>query len=114
MSEKISKQSQNESLAIANATQKPGQTKAQTKLIAAGIEKGIAEYKKQHKAKMREQDKQRKKSQRIQKQQVVDNINGSLLEEDNTLNDTQNVKLPWALLCLSWCGFIAYILLFIS
>lgn len=47
---------------IAKATQKPAQTKEQTKLIAQGIEKGIALYKKQQKEKAREADKQKKKN----------------------------------------------------
>lgn len=39
-------ETQTEAMKIAKATQKPGQTKEQTKLIAQGIEKGIAQYKK--------------------------------------------------------------------
>ena len=58
---KISEQTHAEAMKIAKSTQKPGQTKEQTKLIAQGIEKGIAEYKKQQKVKARERDKQRKK-----------------------------------------------------
>jgi len=44
MNKKIvpSEQTQQEALAVARAIQKPGQTKEQTKLIAQGIEKGIA------------------------------------------------------------------------
>ncbi|MES9999711.1 MAG: DUF2956 family protein, partial [Candidatus Thiodiazotropha lotti] len=37
-----------EAMQIARATQRPGQTKEQTKLIAMGIQKGIDQYKKQH------------------------------------------------------------------
>ena len=36
-------------MTIAKGIQKPNQTKEQTKLIAQGIQKGIAEYKKQQK-----------------------------------------------------------------
>ena len=39
---------------IAKGTQRPGQTKEQTKLIAQGIQKGIELYKKQHKGKTRD------------------------------------------------------------
>ena len=53
---------QEESLRVAKSTQTPGQTKEQTKLIAKGIEKGIAFYKQQQKAKARELDKARKKA----------------------------------------------------
>ncbi|GIU31812.1 hypothetical protein TUM4433_23950 [Shewanella schlegeliana] len=41
----ISNETKTEAMKVAKATQKPGQTKEQTKLIAQGIEKGIAEYK---------------------------------------------------------------------
>ena len=46
---------------IAKGTQKPHQTKEQTKLIAQGIQKGIAEYKKQQKNKAHELGKLKKK-----------------------------------------------------
>ena len=49
-----------ESMKIARATQKPNQTKEQTKLIAQGIQKGIAEYKKQQKGKARDLGKLKK------------------------------------------------------
>jgi hypothetical protein len=52
---------QQEALGIAKATQTPGQTKEQTRLIAKGVEKGIAFYKEQQKQKAREQDKARKR-----------------------------------------------------
>lgn len=57
-----SEQTQQEALKIAKATQRPGQTKEQTKLITQGIEKGIALYKKQQKEKHRQADKLRKKA----------------------------------------------------
>ncbi len=44
-------ETQQEAMRIAKSTQKPGQTKEQTKLIAQGIEKGIAQFKKQQKEK---------------------------------------------------------------
>jgi hypothetical protein len=47
----------------AKANQRPGQTKEQTRLIAQGIQKGIDQYKKQHKAKSREMDKRLKATQ---------------------------------------------------
>ncbi len=46
---------------IANATQAPGQTKNETRLISQGIAKGIEAYKKQEKAKNRERSKNEKK-----------------------------------------------------
>ena len=60
--EKISKQARAEALKIARGTQRPGQKKEQTKLIAQGVEKGIAEFRKREKAKARERDKLRKKA----------------------------------------------------
>ena len=48
-----------EAMKIARGTQRPGQTKEQTKLIAQGIQKGIEQYKKQMSGKARELDKPR-------------------------------------------------------
>jgi hypothetical protein len=59
---------QEESLRMARATQKPGQTKEQTKLIAQGIAKGIEMYKKQQSAKARERDKARKRALKLKQQ----------------------------------------------
>ena len=59
---------QDEALAVARATQKPGQTREQTRLIAQGIAKGIEQYKRQQSAKARERDKARKRYQKIQSQ----------------------------------------------
>ena len=53
--------SQDEAMRIALGTQRPGQTKDQTKLIAQGIHKGIEQYKKQQNAKARDLDKKLKK-----------------------------------------------------
>ncbi|MDP2560080.1 DUF2956 domain-containing protein [Psychrobium sp. 1_MG-2023] len=101
----ISETVQQESLAVAKATQKKGQTKEQTKLIAAGIEKGIAQYKKQHKAKLREQDKQRKKTIK-QRQASSDDVE---VVTDDQGRASSNHALPWILLVLSWLGFGAYL-----
>ncbi|TEW53979.1 DUF2956 domain-containing protein [Psychromonas sp. RZ22] len=97
--EGVSQETQDEALAMAKKVQKPGQTKEQTKLIALGIQKGIAEYKKQAKSKQREADKAKKK-----KAPVVD-TNSSV----NISNTKSTVSfLPWGLLILSWAGFISY------
>lgn len=92
-----------EALKVAKGTAKPGQTKEQTKIIAQGIEKGIAEYKKREKAKARERDKARKKEQ-------SQHQSGP---EPELANETQqqsrlSVLLPWTLLVLSWTGFALY------
>ncbi len=60
--EQAAQRLQEEALLVAKSTQAAGQTKEQTKLIAKGIEKGIAFYKQQQKAKARELDKARKKA----------------------------------------------------
>lgn len=106
MTDKVSQQSHDEALMVAKNIQKPKQSKEQTKLIVAGIEKGIAVYKKQHKAKLREQDKQRKKSKRVQDNTL------SCVESHNVTDmdtSTANRKLPWVLLATSWIGFVSYI-----
>jgi hypothetical protein len=54
-----------EALRVARSIQAPGQTKEQTRLIAKGIEKGIALYKQQQGAKLRERDRQRKKAAKL-------------------------------------------------
>ena len=50
MTENYSNEVKAEALKIAKGTQRPGQTKEQTRLIAQGIEKGIAEYRKNEKS----------------------------------------------------------------
>lgn len=97
----ISVEVQDEALACAKKTQKPGQTKEQTRLIALGIQKGIAEYKKSAKSKMRQADKAKKKAQKLKN------------ETEEELDQTpQKINvLPWFLLSLSWAFFIAYLFL---
>lgn len=103
MKNKISAETQAESLKIAKSTQRPGQTKQQTKLISQGIEKGIAEYKKQHKAKLREQDKLRKKTHRQNTLQTI-----SIEETKEQSRIPPAIWLPWLLLVMSWAGFIMF------
>ena len=103
-------ESQQEALKIAKATQKPAQTKEQTKLIAQGIEKGIALYKKQQKERSRQADKAKK---RVQKEKQTQQA--SLDEENNvdaSVETTSNhaSRLPWLLLLASWVGFAMYLM----
>jgi len=95
-----SEKAQAESLAIARGTQKPGQTKAQTQLIAKGIENGIRLYKKQQKAKARELDKRLKRS--------AAPISASNDDSPTLLPKPTQPKLPWVLLAVSWLMFGAY------
>ncbi|MEZ9073424.1 DUF2956 domain-containing protein [Vibrio splendidus] len=103
-------ESQQEALKIAKATQKPGQTKEQTKLIAQGIEKGIALYKKQQKERSRQADKAKK---RVQKEKQTQQVN---LDEENNVDTSVEItsnhasKLPWLLLFVSWVGFAIYLM----
>lgn len=87
---------------VAKGTQKPGQTKEQTRLIAQGIAKGIAEYKKQQGKKARELDKQRKQ---VLKQRNHDESEIKLKEPS-----PRNINIfPWSLLMVSWLIFITYL-----
>ena len=104
MKNKVSPEVEVQAMKMAKGIQKMGQTKEQTKLIAQGIEKGIAEYKKQHSKKLREIDKHRK-----QKTKQHDIGNTEIMEEAPT-NSTLKY-LPWVLLGLSWLGFTAYLVL---
>jgi hypothetical protein len=103
MLDKHSPEVQEQAIKIAKSIQKPKQTKEQTKLIAQGIEKGIAEYKKQQSKKSRMRDKAKK----------------SLLREKNNQEKSTEacpqetpskraLYLPWLLLVISWIGFIFY------
>ena len=102
-----SPQTRAEAMKIAKATQRPGQTKEQTRLIAQGIQKGIEQYKKQQKAKARELDKKLKKV----------NQQAPSPEADQVIEIREVVKyrqhwLPWILLGVSWLAILSYLLLF--
>ena len=100
---KTSKETQEQAMAVAKGTQRPNQTKEQTKLIAQGIEKGIAEYKKQQSKKSRERDKIRKAN--------IKAKNDNNTVETIEVSEPKTNLLPWVLLLVSWLGFIAWILL---
>ncbi|MEL6115210.1 DUF2956 domain-containing protein [Photobacterium sp. SP02] len=101
-----SPETQAEAMQIARATQKPGQTKEQTKLIAQGIQKGIELYKKQQKAKARERDKFRKKQLKEKTALNTDSATGS--EDSQTQTVVRQSPIAWILLVLSWAGFIGW------
>ncbi|MCU7814339.1 MAG: DUF2956 domain-containing protein [Candidatus Thiodiazotropha sp. (ex Rostrolucina anterorostrata)] len=94
-----------EAMKIARATQRPGQTKEQTKLIANGIQKGIDQYKRQHKAKVREMNKRKRKSTPPSDQITM---NQEIVASPTSKGNRE--KLPWILLILSWALFAAYLL----
>jgi hypothetical protein len=98
----ISEATQGEATRIARGTQRPGQTKEQTRLIAQGIQKGIEQYRNQQNARARELDKKLKKA--------------SL---QATAPDAREIKvqdkviykqhwLPWVLLILTWLAITGY------
>jgi len=105
MKNKVSPEVEMQAMKMAKGTQKAGQTKEQTKLIAQGIRKGIAEYKKQQAKKSREMDKLRK-----QKTKQAENESTETVDEVSA-NDSMKT-LPWMLLGLSWLGFIGYLFVF--
>ena len=98
----LSETTPDEAIRIARGTQRPGQTKEQTKLVAQGIQKGIEQYKKQQSAKSRELDKKLKK------------VNQQLVSpEENEVEFKERLVyrqhwLPWLLLVLSWLAMAAY------
>ena len=98
---KISEETQEQAMKVAKSTQRPNQSKEQTKLISQGIEKGIAEYKKQQNKKSRDRDKVRKAKLKtvVEKPEIIE-----ITKSDSNL-------LPWVLLVVSWAGFIAWITL---
>ncbi|MFW5444581.1 MAG: DUF2956 domain-containing protein [Methylococcaceae bacterium] len=102
--QKISPETQDAAVKAAKATQRPGQSKEQTKLIAQGIQKGIDHYKKQQKSKSRELNKKIYKVSRASSVSDNENETGSaeiVVEKSSVL--------PWVLLIGSWIGFAVYI-----
>jgi len=98
----VSEKTVQDAMAMAKATQTPGQTKEQTKLIAKGIEKGIAEYKKRQKEKARSVDKKRKKLD--QKQQALEAQQNSQADRtEPTANNSNNALVTWG-------GYVLFVL----
>lgn len=98
----VSVEIQEEALLIAKKTQKQGQTKEQTKLIAQGIQKGIAEYKKSAKNKQRQADKFKKQKRKSQNEKL-------LVVQEGDKNKLNTLMISWLLLGISWSGFIVYL-----
>ena len=96
----VSPETKNEAIQIAKGTQRPGQTKEQTRLIAQGIQKGINQYKKQQKAKARELDKRLKAAR--QREDPAEEV-----EVQERVVYRQH-WLPWTLLVLTWIGIGVY------
>ena len=101
-----SQKTKDEAMQMAKATQRPGQTKEQTRLIAQGIQKGIDHYKKQQKAKARELD---KKLKQFSRQPAANSEAQTLESEAQEATVHKHHWLPWVMLVVSWAGFIAYL-----
>ena len=96
-----------ESLRLARANQVPGQSKEQTQLIAQGIQKGIAEYKRAQKARQRLAEKAKKQLRRQTETITTDKIDDEPAEPLIAIpNPSRSLItwLPWALLVLTWGG----------
>jgi hypothetical protein len=104
MKNKVSPEVEVQAMKMAKGTKQIKQTKEQTKLIARGIEKGIAEYKKQQSKKSREMDK-------LRKQQIKQQDKQSAETAQLSPTDTSMKFLPWLLLAFSWIVFFIYIVL---
>lgn len=103
--QKVSPETQNDAMKAAKATQRPGQTKEQTKLIAQGIEKGVSYYKKQQKEKARELNRRLLKASKHNESLAV-------VEVSKDINDKVSVSFfSWLLLVVSWLGFAVYVFL---
>ncbi len=99
-------ENQEEAVRIARGIQQPGQTREQTRIIAKGIRKGIDQYKKQHKAKLREIDRNRKK---VNRKQIVAGEQ-SVTEAGDSNRSLLKSGLPWMLLVMTWLGLGIYLL----
>ncbi len=106
----VAPKAEEEARAIARGTQKPGQTKEQTKLIAQGIKKGIELYKKQQNTTARELDKKRKQTIKQLAQQVENAATISPLPQQAV--EYKQHWLPWLLLVLTWVGMGVYFAIF--
>ena len=98
----LSEATRDEAMRIARGTQRPGQEKEQTKLIAQGIQKGIEQYKKQQNAKARELDKKLKKA----NQQVTPSDAHEIRIQERVVYKQH--WLPWVLLAITWLAMAVY------
>ena len=106
---RVSDETRAEAAKLARGTQAPGQTKAQTRLIEQGIERGIDLYKKQQKEKARALDRQAREQRR----------RAGADHDPQTAPAPEQIAqppprpgprrqwLPWLLLGLTWAGIAA-------
>lgn len=91
-----------EALKIANSIKIEGQTTAETRAIANGIQKGMEMFLRQQSEKSRDLDKRVKKV-----KQLANQLTQHKAEEkiETTLETQTPPRLPWVLLVASWCLF---------
>ena len=99
---RTSEATHDEAMRITRGTQRPGQTKEQTRLIAQGIQKGIEQYKKQQSARARELDKSIKKV----KQHLTPHETHEIEIQEKIVY--RQHWLPWLLLGLSWIAIAVF------
>lgn len=102
----ISEETQNEAMRLAKGTQSPGQTKAQTRLIAKGIERGIDLYKKEHKEKARALDRRQREKHRHEEH--ARDTPGANPAAAAPRSARRHQWLAWLLLGLTWAGIGAF------
>ena len=95
-------ETRDEAMRIARGTQRPGQTKEQTRIIAQGIQKGIEQYRKQQSVRTRELDKKRKK---VTQQTTSSEVHEYEVQEQMVYRQHW---LPWVLLILSWAAMAVF------
>ncbi len=102
----ISAETVAESLRLARATQVAGQSKEQTQLIAHGIQKGIAEYKRAQKIKQRAADRSKKQQRRQSPSSTAEPSSELMVEMESQSKLQHHIRhwLSWTLLLLTWAG----------
>ncbi len=93
-----------EALKIARSIQVEGQTAAETKAIANGIQRGIELFMRQQSEKARDLDKRSKKVKQMANQLAQQQVGN---EEPQAQQPQSRAYLPWVLLGASWLMFIA-------
>lgn len=96
-----------EALKIANSQHIEGQTREQTRLIAAGIQRGMEQFLRQQSEKARELDKRVKKARRLTAapQQTEQTVEVAAPKGNPLLQSW----LPWGMLIASWFFFAVYL-----
>ena len=107
-----------EAVKLAGSQKFEGQTKAQAKLIAQGIQRGIEQFLRQRSEQARNFDKRQKRLKKREDQLYVEQSSTA----DGRLNAANNIAdepslsikalLPWSLLMISWGMMAAYTFFF--